>query len=189
MTRRSRKGGPRSSSTPMATAGAMPTPSPISRPIRRRIAASIRRSTRSCRARSTDRSGDRRSVIPARWCGSSPGANPPETALAEVFTVPLPGFAARGADIDSKGVVWVSMGSGHIGSFDRRKCKGAAQRAEGDRRPLSRRLVVLQVSRPRLPGHRRQQRRIQLLQLGRSAQHVRTRQRRARCRRATSTTV
>src|SRR5205814_3013364 len=27
-------------------------------------------------------------------------------------------------DIDSKGVVWVSLGSGHLGSFDRRKCKG-----------------------------------------------------------------
>jgi hypothetical protein len=52
-----------------------------------------------------------------------PGANPPETALAEVFTVPMPGFGARGADIDRQGVVWVSLGSGHIGSFDRRKCK------------------------------------------------------------------
>jgi len=53
----------------------------------------------------------------------SPGANPPETALAEVFTVPMPGFAVRGGDIDRQGVVWVSLGSGHIGSFDRRKCK------------------------------------------------------------------
>jgi hypothetical protein len=53
----------------------------------------------------------------------APGSNPPDTALAEVYTVPLPGFAARGADIDSKGVLWVSLGSGHLGSFDRRKCK------------------------------------------------------------------
>ena len=60
-----------------------------------------------------------------------PGANPPETALAEVYTVPLPGFGARGGDIDSKGVVWVSMGSGHIGSFDRRKMQGAAQWSAG----------------------------------------------------------
>jgi len=52
-----------------------------------------------------------------------PGANPPETALTEVYNVPAPGFAPRGADIDSKGVVWVSLGSGHLGSFDRRKCK------------------------------------------------------------------
>jgi hypothetical protein len=32
-----------------------------------------------------------------------PGSNPPETALAEVYNVPLPGFGARGGDIDSKG--------------------------------------------------------------------------------------
>ena len=54
----------------------------------------------------------------------SPGANPPATALAEVYNVPLPGFGARGADIDRNGVVWVSLGSGHLGSFDRRKCTG-----------------------------------------------------------------
>ena len=53
-----------------------------------------------------------------------PGSNPPETALAEIYNVPMPGFGPRGGDIDSKGVVWVSLASGHIGSFDRRKCKG-----------------------------------------------------------------
>jgi hypothetical protein len=54
----------------------------------------------------------------------APGANPPATALAEVYNVAQPGFGVRGADIDSKGVVWVSLASGHMGSFDRRKCKG-----------------------------------------------------------------
>jgi hypothetical protein len=54
----------------------------------------------------------------------NPGDNPPETALAEIYNVPLPGFGPRGGDIDSKGVVWVSLASGHLGSFDRRKCKG-----------------------------------------------------------------
>ena len=53
-----------------------------------------------------------------------PGSNPPETALAEIYNVPMPGFGPRGADIDSHGVVWVSLASGHLGSFDRRKCKG-----------------------------------------------------------------
>ncbi len=53
-----------------------------------------------------------------------PGPNPPETALAEIYNVPMPGFASRGADIDRNGVVWVSLGSGHLGSFDRRKCRG-----------------------------------------------------------------
>lgn len=53
-----------------------------------------------------------------------PGPNPPETALAEIYNVPLPGFGSRGADIDRNGVVWVSLGSGHLGAFDRRKCRG-----------------------------------------------------------------
>lgn len=53
-----------------------------------------------------------------------PGPNPPATALAEIYHIPLPGFGPRGGDIDQQGVVWVSLGSGHLGSFDRRKCKG-----------------------------------------------------------------
>ncbi len=53
-----------------------------------------------------------------------PGPNPPETALAEIYNVPAPYYGIRGGDIDSKGVVWVSLGSGHLGSFDRRKCRG-----------------------------------------------------------------
>jgi hypothetical protein len=52
-----------------------------------------------------------------------PGSNPPATALAEIYNVPMPGFGPRGADIDSQGVVWVSLASGHMGAFDRRKCK------------------------------------------------------------------
>ena len=54
----------------------------------------------------------------------APGANPTETALTEVFEPPLPGYAPRGGDIDRNGVFWVSLSSGHLGSFDRRKCKG-----------------------------------------------------------------
>ena len=59
----------------------------------------------------------------------SPGANPPETALAEVFEPPAndpraPGFSPRGADIDRNGVAWAALASGHMASFDRRKCKG-----------------------------------------------------------------
>jgi hypothetical protein len=54
----------------------------------------------------------------------SPGSNPPETALAEVFQPPLPGYGPRGGDIDRNGVFWVSLSSGHLASFDRRKCRG-----------------------------------------------------------------
>jgi hypothetical protein len=59
----------------------------------------------------------------------NPGAHPPETALAEVYEPPFkdpvaPGFSPRGADIDRNGVAWAALASGHMASFDRRKCKG-----------------------------------------------------------------
>jgi hypothetical protein len=52
-----------------------------------------------------------------------PGSKPPDTALAEVYKVPLPGYGIRGMDVDRRGVVWVPLDSGHIASFDRRNCK------------------------------------------------------------------
>ena len=75
--------------------------------------------------------------VPGAIVRLAPGSNPPETALAEIYRVPLPGFGTRGADIDSKGVVWVSLGSGHMGSFDRRKCKAPLNgpKATGDHCP------------------------------------------------------
>ena len=74
--------------------------------------------------------GDRSSAYPGAVIRLNPGANPPETALAEVFEppmkggVPVEGFSPRGMDIDRNGVAWVAMASGHMASFDRRKCKG-----------------------------------------------------------------
>ncbi|MFZ3352612.1 MAG: carboxypeptidase-like regulatory domain-containing protein [Xanthobacteraceae bacterium] len=67
----------------------------------------------------------------------NPGSNPPATALSEIYNVPPPGFGPRGGDIDSHGVVWVSLASGHLGSFDRRKCKGPLNgpKATGDQCP------------------------------------------------------
>ncbi len=60
-----------------------------------------------------------------------PGAHPPETALAEYYEPPLDnpkvptiGYSPRGMDIDRNGVAWVAMASGHMASFDRRKCTG-----------------------------------------------------------------
>jgi len=53
-----------------------------------------------------------------------PGSNPPATALAEVYEPPFPGFGPRGMDIDRNGVVYVPLSSGHMGAFDRTKCKG-----------------------------------------------------------------
>ena len=68
--------------------------------------------------------GSNRSPYPGSVVRLDPGPNPPETALGEIYNVPLPGFGIRGADIDRNGVVWVSLGSGHLGEFDRRKCQG-----------------------------------------------------------------
>jgi hypothetical protein len=59
------------------------------------------------------------------------GTNPPATTLAEYYELPwnnprasIHGYSPRGMDIDSNGVVWASLASGHLASFDRRKCKG-----------------------------------------------------------------
>ena len=59
-----------------------------------------------------------------------PGSNPTETALAEYYEVPwnnpkakVQGFSPRGMDIDRNNVAWVVLGSGHLASFDRSKCK------------------------------------------------------------------
>src|SRR3954447_24806673 len=50
-------------------------------------------------------------------------ANPESTALAEVYEVPAPGYGPRGFDIDTKGVAWIPLSSGHMAAFDRTKCK------------------------------------------------------------------
>ncbi|MBZ5627017.1 MAG: carboxypeptidase-like regulatory domain-containing protein, partial [Acidobacteriia bacterium] len=64
----------------------------------------------------------------------NPGPNPPATALTEIYNIPLPGFGIRGSDIDRNGVVWAGLASGHLASFDRRKCKGPLNgpKATGD---------------------------------------------------------
>jgi hypothetical protein len=55
----------------------------------------------------------------------------PKTCAAEVYEPPynnpavnVNGYTPRGIDIDSNGVVWTALaGSGHLASFDRRKCR------------------------------------------------------------------
>jgi hypothetical protein len=60
-----------------------------------------------------------------------PGPNPSETALIEVYETPwnvpgMPnvGYSPRGMDVDRNGVAWAALASGHMASFDRRKCRG-----------------------------------------------------------------
>src|SRR6185312_11001882 len=69
--------------------------------------------------------------IPGAVVRLMPGPNPPETALAEYYEPPfnnprakLQGYSPRGGDVDRNGVYWAAMASGHLASFDRRKCKG-----------------------------------------------------------------
>ena len=61
----------------------------------------------------------------------------PRTRLSEIYNVPAPGFGVRGGDIDSHGVVWVSLASGDLGEFDRRKCRAPLNgpKATGDHCP------------------------------------------------------
>jgi hypothetical protein len=61
----------------------------------------------------------------------NPGTNPPETTLVEVYeppynnpNAPVQGYSPRGGDVDRNGVYWTALASGHLASFDRRKCKG-----------------------------------------------------------------
>jgi hypothetical protein len=69
--------------------------------------------------------------MPGALVRFNPGPHPPETALAEYYEVPwnnpkapVQGYAPRGMDVDSKGVVWTVLSSGQYASFDRSKCKG-----------------------------------------------------------------
>ena len=75
----------------------------------------------------------RREPFPGRLVRLDRGDNPPETCMAEVYEPPSienpavdpaqTGHAPRGIDVDRNGVIWTALsGSGHIASFDRRKC-------------------------------------------------------------------
>ncbi len=106
-----------------------------------------------------------------------PGSNPPETALSEIYNVPPPGFGPRGGDIDTKGVVWVSLASGHIGSFDRSKCKGPLNgpKATGDQCPEG--WSFYKYPGPGFEGIGDNSAEFELLLVGRPLQHLRPRRR------------
>ena len=53
-----------------------------------------------------------------------PGADPATTSLTEIYLPPDIGYGSRGIDLDLNGVVWTTLSSGHLASFDRRTCKG-----------------------------------------------------------------
>ena len=55
----------------------------------------------------------------------------PKTCVSEVYEPPfnnpevnVNGYTPRGIDVDTYGVIWTALaGSGHLASFDRRKCR------------------------------------------------------------------
>ena len=54
----------------------------------------------------------------------APGPDPTHTAITEIYEPPFPGYGPRGGDIGRDGIFWASLASGHLGKFDRSKCKG-----------------------------------------------------------------
>ena len=76
--------------------------------------------------------GGPKTAIPGKIVRYSMGSNPPATCTAEVYEPPfnnpkapgVEGYGTQGVEVDSKGLVWVSLGeSAHLASFDRSKCK------------------------------------------------------------------
>ncbi|HSB68823.1 MAG TPA: carboxypeptidase-like regulatory domain-containing protein [Candidatus Methylomirabilis sp.] len=61
--------------------------------------------------------------IPGYVVRVAPGSDPTHTALAEIYEPPFPGYSPRGGDLDRNGVFWASLSSGHLASFDRRRCQ------------------------------------------------------------------
>ena len=110
----------------------------------------------------------------------NPGSNPPETALAEYYEVPwndpkapVWGFSPRGMDVDGNGVAWVALASGHMASFDRRKCKGPLNGPTATGRQCPEGWTLYQTPGPKFKNVSSvRQRRLSLLHLGRSVRHA-----------------
>ena len=76
--------------------------------------------------------GGPKTGVPGKIIRYTMGSNPPATCMTEVYEPPFnnpqaPGveaYGTQGVEVDSKGIVWVSLGgSAHLASFDRSKCK------------------------------------------------------------------
>jgi hypothetical protein len=69
--------------------------------------------------------------FPSGFVRVIPGDNPPATTISQYYelpyfdeSIPVRLHSIRGADIDRNGVMWAGVQSGHIISFDVRKCTG-----------------------------------------------------------------
>ena len=66
--------------------------------------------------------------VPSRIVRTDPGSNPPETCKTEIYEPPMVdgkylAYGVRGIEVDKHGVAWAAFSSGHIGKFNRSKCK------------------------------------------------------------------
>ena len=117
----------------------------------------------------------------------NPGANPPETAMAEIFeppmknaTTPVEGYSPRGMDVDRNGVAWIAMASGHLASFDRRKCKGPLNGPAATGQHCPEGWTFYTEPLPQLKGvTAERQRGVELLHVGRPVRHARPRRQHA----------
>ena len=95
--------------------------------------------------------------------GAVPGPMPgriiridPKTCVSEVYEPPfnnpevnVNGYTPRGIDVDSYGVIWTALaGSGHLASFDRRKCRVLTGPAATTASALPRRLDAVSDAGP-----------------------------------------
>ena len=187
-TRCGRRAGRRSSSTPTATASATRTSNPTSRSIRPRTSGSRAAATASFPSPVDGSIWVAAPGVPGSIIRVVPGANPTadravRNIRAAVQQSQVTGQRLRAARHRhrSQRVVWTGLaGSGHLASFDRRKCKVLnGPTATGS--ALSRRMDALPDARTEVQGRdRRGERGHAVLQLGRSVRHVRPGQEHAR---------
>ena len=61
----------------------------------------------------------------------------PKTGLSEIFNLPAPAFGIQAATSTGNGVLWASLSSGHLASFDRHSVQGLLNgpKATGEHRP------------------------------------------------------
>ena len=119
--------------------------------------------------------------LPRRHRPAEPGREPAGDrarrslrAAVEQPGVPVQGFSPRGMDVDRNGVVWAALASGHLASFDRRKCKGPLNGPNATGQHCPEGWTLLRRAAAAVEGrHRVGQRRSQLLHVGRSVRHAR----------------
>ena len=119
--------------------------------------------------------------FPGKIVRLNPGSDPVKTALAEVYELPwnnpkapVQGYSPRGMDVDRNGVIWTVLASGHLASFDRRKCTGPLNgpKATGQQCPEG--WTLYRTPGPSFAGVESMgSGRFELLRLGRSVRHVR----------------